>query len=134
MAVIQGLSHLLLVLVGESWDHQTQETLIDPWKTTTWTIVDMIFANPFAEEIAVEFFNALWKNNYDPIKTFKSVADKHLTSQDIEDFATPNFDRIYAFKPESQIILPTRQIIAVRRQLNTIGRSYLSSTVDRIRW
>lgn len=134
MAVIQWLSHLFLVLIGWEKNTHIQESLIKPWKTTTWTIVDMIFANPFAEEIAVEFFESLRKNQNNPIAAFRAISDTHLGSTDRDNFSTPNFDRIVSFIPESQIIIPQNKIASTRHQLNTTGRVFLVNKIHQIRW
>jgi hypothetical protein len=53
----------------------------------------MIFANPFAESIATEFFNQLMDDG-DIFRTFATIVDHHLNSQKQIDFSTPNFERV----------------------------------------
>lgn len=133
MAIIQWLSHLVLILIWECWNQHVQSTLIKPWKTPENTIIDMIFANPFAEDIAIEFFELLPKNNHNPIKTFKHIVNKHLIWDDMFDFSTPNFDRIISFWDENTEIISPIQIQQIRVGLNTIGREFLQNKINSIR-
>jgi hypothetical protein len=54
----------------------------------------MIFQNSPAEIIIKEFFDTLYKNAYNPLKTFQNIVESHLTPDDIDKFSTPNFRRI----------------------------------------
>jgi hypothetical protein len=57
----------------------------------------MIFANPFAEEIAIEFFETLKKLHNTPKSIFHAMTEKHLTQDMRKHFSTPNFERIMNF-------------------------------------
>ncbi len=133
MAVIQWLSHLVLILIWERWDERVHSTLIKPWKTPTNTIVDMIFANPFAEDIAIEFFELLPRNNHNPLKTFKHIVTRHLTWVDRINFSTPNFDRIISFWDQNIHVILPKQVEKMRENLNSIGRSFLEKKINEIR-
>jgi hypothetical protein len=134
MAIIQWLAHLFLLLVWEISDPEIKQELIDPWKTTTGTIVDMIFHNSFAEEVAIEFFDALPGNGGDPFVTFLQVVDRHLTTTDIEKFSTPNFDRVLTFASKGKRLhLSPARVAMIRKKLNTEGRKFLSERVNELR-
>lgn len=59
MAVIQGLIHLWIVMVGRVENEKLQRDVMANWKTPIGTIIDMIHANPFAEILIKRFFESL---------------------------------------------------------------------------
>lgn len=135
MAVIQWLMHLWLVLVWGRWSDDIKTSLIEPWKTPIQTIIDMIHANPFAEEAIKDFFDALPKYNHNINFALQAVVDKHLTCTDIENFWTPNSDRIlqYLSRSGEWIVIPREEVERVRGALNTRGYTFLWQQVESIR-
>lgn len=135
MWVIQGFMHLWLVL---AWKHQTdtiQTSLIKSWITPIQTIVEMIHENPHAEEVIKEFFDILPRHSYNLITALQEVVEKHLSEGDIENFWTPNSNRIlnYARLTDDTIIASWDEIQAVRVALNTSGGAFLKHQIEKIR-
>lgn len=135
MAIIQWLSHFLLVLLGWLNNDDIQKSLIDPWVAPIGTVQDMIFQNSPAEGIITEFFDTIWWNGNDPLKTFQAIIDKHLTPNDIERFSTPNFRRILTIISEwnIQISLHPRYIQSFRQSMNSHGMRFISGQILAIR-
>ena len=135
MAIIQWLSHFLLVFVGWLENDDIQKSLIIPWVAPEGTVQDMIFQNTPAEVIIAEFFDTIERNNNDPLKTFQQIVDRHLTSSDIERFSTPNFRRILKIISEwtIQISLDTNYIQAFRQSINSLGMRFISERIRCIR-
>ncbi len=134
MAIIQWLSHLFLLLIWENNERSIQSNLIHPWKTPINTVSDMIFENPFAENIAIEFFDWLMKSNWKfPFEIFQHIVTKHLSQQDIDDFSTPNFNRIFWFKQEIDFSLNITLIEEYRKSLNTFWKIFLKNKIESIR-
>lgn len=92
----------------------------------------MIFENPFAEEVAIDFFEALMRDNSHPFRVFTSIVEKYLPVHDRERFSTPNFARVYQSGNE-EVVIPKKQIALIRKNLNTNGRTFLRSAIDTIR-
>lgn len=67
-------------------DADIQTSLIIPWKTPAGTVVDMIHANPFAEQVIKEFLDSLTFCNYDAGDALQKIVDTYLTAEDIENF------------------------------------------------
>jgi hypothetical protein len=134
MAIIQWLSHLFLLLIWEHDERSIQSDLIHPWKTPINTVSDMIFENPFAENIAIEFFdwliNSKWKF---PFETFQHIVRKHLSQKDMDDFSTPNFNRIFWFNQQIDLSLDTKLIEEYRKSLNTFWKKFLKNKIESIR-
>lgn len=135
MAVIQWLSHFLLVFIGWTNDEDIQKSLIIPWIAPEGTIQDMIFQNPFAEDIIAEFFDNLANNTYNPLTTFQHIVDSHLSPSDIDKFSTPNFRRIQHVISEwdIQIELPKQYVQDFRRFINSHWMQYISKQLQSIR-
>ena len=79
--------HLWLVLAGIN-AHQNdgiKTSLITPWKTPAQTVIDMIHANPFAEESIKNFFDALPRCDYNLGDTLQEVLED-LSIKDLDNF------------------------------------------------
>lgn len=118
MAIIQWLAHFLLVFIGETQHANIiREALIDQWKTPSNTVQDMIFHNTPTEFIIREFFDKLWKNGNDPLKTFSHIVDLHVSHHDIMKFSTPNFKRIMNILESAIQISVTHEYVAHFRSM-----------------
>lgn len=135
MAIIQGLMHLWLVIVGDIEDEIIQKNLIIPWRTPIQTIVDMIHANPFAEIRIREFFEALSKNNPNISRALRGLIKENLSKKDMEKFGTPNSERIteHLRKKKNDIKVPKKIIDVIINDLNTFGHKSLCKRIDNIR-
>lgn len=135
MAIIQWLSHFLLVFIGWTNDEDVHENLITPWIAPEVTIQDMIFQNSPAEIIIKEFFDTLYKNAYNPLKTFQNIVESHLTPDDIDKFSTPNFRRIQRVIAgwTIQITLSEDYVRSFRESLNSQWMLFISKTIQSIR-
>lgn len=78
----------------------------------------MIFENPFAEEIIVQFFEKLKNNGGNSLKTFRQIVETNLTAIDIEKFSTPNFMRILHFVSGQDLLLSEVVARKIRAGLN----------------
>jgi hypothetical protein len=94
----------------------------------------MIFANPFSERIAIEFFDELDSTGGEVFSAFSRVVDRHLDSQQKEDFGTPNFGRVsrFAADPSVRIHLDPDTIRNIRHTLNSDGRGWLNRSITEI--
>lgn len=90
----------------------------------------MIFENPFAEEVIIQFFENLKNNGNDPMKTFLQVVDKNLVPEDIAKFHTPNFKRILEFTSDGKLTMADDDIMMMRSEMNHLGKKFIQ---DRIR-
>jgi hypothetical protein len=65
----------------------------------------------------------------------ESAIRENLTPSNIEDFGTPNSDRVMDFisKPDGEIILTGTEVSAMQQELNTRGHSFLAEKIKKIR-
>lgn len=135
MAVVQGLIHLWIVMVGKVENEKLKRDVIANWKTPIGTIIDMIHANPFAEILIKRFFESLSWCDYDVSIALEQSINEHLSGRDILDFWTPNSDRVMKFISEEwwKVILSGDDISSLRSELNTNGHRALQWRIRDIR-
>lgn len=135
MAVIQGLIHLWIVMVGRVENEKLQRDVMANWKTPIGTIIDMIHANPFAEILIKRFFESLSWCGYDVSIALEKSINEHLSGRDILSFWTPNSDRVMKFISEQwwKVILSRDDISSLQSELNTNGHRALQWRIRDIR-
>ena len=136
MAYTQWLMHLWLVLAGRNTvqNADIKTSLLIPWQTPAQTVIDMIHANPFAEESIRRFFDELPRTHYNLSHALRIVLDMYLNPGDLDDFWTPNSDRIVDFVDQwNKITTSQEEIEKVRSALNTRWYEFLRQQIESIR-
>tara|TARA_B110000977_G_C10613116_1_gene313012 strand:+ start:11 stop:247 length:237 start_codon:yes stop_codon:yes gene_type:complete len=78
-----------------------------------------MYNNSDAELAIIQFFEQLKKSNNSPLQAFLSTVGKNITVQEMDDFKTPNFERLWNHAEKSEIFFITPERISqVRNHLN----------------
>ncbi len=134
MAIVQWLSHLLLILVWQEPHSEVQKSLIVPWITGIGTIQEMIFQNPFAKPIIWEFFDRIQQHNGDALLGLNSIIEDHLTQRDRDILGTPNFRRILDFiQLDAKIRIPEERLLLIQSLIHEQKISAIQQEVLSIR-
>ena len=132
---IQWLTNFLQLLIGDTNSDILQEICMQKWKASPSTVFGLIYNNADAELAIIQFFGNLRKNNNNPLKAFIQTVEENISQKDIDDFWTPNFERVFdcAQKHESEILIDEERVKLVRQHLNSDGELWLPKEIQRIR-
>ena len=129
--------HIWIILSGTAHEDNSElkNEVVTPWKTPATTVIDMIHANPFAEEVIKDFFDILPRYDYDLRVALMVTVDKHLSEKDQHDFGTPNLTRVMNFiaKNIHPLKIGREKLDDTRKALNTSGYSFLRNQIGILR-
>ena len=134
MAIVQWLSHILLILVWWEQQPEVQKSLLVPWITPIGTIQEMIFQNPFARPVIIDFFDRVKQQNGDVFRSLETIIQNQLTQKDIDNLGTPNFRRILDFiKLDTKIRIPEERVLLIQSLIHEQKISSIEEEVRAIR-
>lgn len=132
---IQWLTNFLQLLIWDTNGDMLREICMQKWKASPSTVFGLMYNNSDAELAIIQFFENLSRNNNQPLQTFIQTVEENLSQQDIDDFGTPNFERMFNFAQnhESEISIDEKRVQLVREHLNSDGELWLPKEIQRIR-
>ncbi len=79
----------------------------------------MIFQNPFARPVIIDFFDRVKQQNGDVFKSLETIIQNQLTQKDIDNLGTPNFRRILDFiQRDTKIRIPEERILLIQNLIH----------------
>lgn len=103
MARVQWLTHLVILMSWINFDMKSE--LTHEWNTPSWTIADMIFSNPYFDEVSKEFIKRSTTTSKSISKLFVEIIKDTMDERMIHTHSTPTFRRVFKFCENNDIFI-----------------------------